>query len=118
MLTIKNTLLTGLSLFGLYTLYNYIKDDYTQKFSNLRKKIDNTNKKNEELELKISQINIHLRELKQEQIFNEKQDYDWFVDIYTEEKPTATQSQIVEYKPHQPAKITKTGWFNLGIFSK
>ena len=118
MLTIKNTLLTGLSLFGLYTLYNYIKEDYTQKISNLRQKIDNTNKKSEELELKISQINSHLHELKQEQTLNEKQDYDWFVDICIEDKPAATQTQIVEYKPLQPAKITKNGWFNLGIFSK
>ena len=118
MLRIKNTLLTGLSLFGLYTLYNYIKEDYTQTISNLRQKIDNTNKKSEELELKISQINSHLHELKQERIINEKQDYDWFVDICAEDTLAPTQSQIVEYKPPQPAKIAKNGWFNLGIFSK
>jgi hypothetical protein len=97
MLNIKNTLFTSLSLYGLYTIYNYIKNDYNKTIEKLRQNIADTNKKVEELELK---INGYLRELGSK----EKQDYDWFVDI-------CPQNKKEEYKSNY-------GWSNLGIFYK
>jgi len=102
MLTIKNTLFTSLSLYGLYTIYNYIKNDYNKTIEKLRQNIADTNKKVEELEVK---INSYLHELGS----NEKQDYDWFVDICSNEIHIPCKKE--EYKPNY-------GWCNLGIFYK
>jgi len=118
MLTVKNTLFAGLSLYGLYTIYYYIKDDYNKAIAKLRQNIADTNKKVEELELKIVKINNYLRLVEeQEQTVNdEKQDYDWFVDICSNE--IHSPCKIDERKSSQKTKINTNGWFNLGIFYK
>ena len=70
MLTVKTTLFMSLSLYGLYTIYYYIKDDYNKTIAKLRQNIEDNNKKVEDLEQKIVKINNCLRlveEQKQEQ---------------------------------------------------
>ena len=87
MVTIKNTLFTSLSLYGLYTIYYYIKDDYNKKIAKLRQNIADTNKKVEDLEQKINNYLHELEELEELEALgsNEKQDYDWFVDVCSNE---------------------------------
>jgi hypothetical protein len=85
MLTIKNTLFTSLSLYGVYTIYYYIKNDYNKIIEKLRQNIADTNKKVEELEVKIVKINNYLHKIEEKCGSNEKQDYDWFVDICSNE---------------------------------
>ena len=112
MLTVKNTLFAGVSLYGLYTIYYYIKDDYNKAIAKLRQNISDTNKKVEDLDKK---INTYLHKL-EELGSNEKQDYDWFVDICSNE--IHSPCKIDERKSLQKTKINTNSWFNLGIFYK
>jgi chromosome segregation ATPase len=93
-------------------MYYYIKDDYNKQIAKLRQNIADTNKKVEELEQK---INNYLHRL-EEDGSNEKQEYDWFIDICPDDKNQSCH--LEEYRSSQKTKINTNSWFNLGIFYK